>query len=235
MDIAWPRRLVAGLPASLKIRDTGALAAGTEVALLLGYMLLYIWRIEPQRRGNLWVAYVLYFVFTLTSHWLHGETLADLGIRFDTLGRSLRETLLVIAPTVLFVLGLGLALGRGARMNPGGMGLSVLMTYPWGLFQQYGLVAVFGRRLRRLAIRPETTDLLCAIIFAGLHLPNPLLTATAFGAGYVASALFRRSPNLFTLALAHALLSTALYSSLPSSITYLMRVGPGCLMKLMRV
>lgn len=235
MDTVWSRRLVAGLPASLKIRDTTALAAATEVAVLLGYMLLYIWRIEPQKRSSLWVAFVLYFAFTFTSHWLHGETPADLGIRFDTLGRSLKETLLVIAPTVLLVLGVGLVLGRGSRMSPREMGLSVLMTYPWGLFQQYGLVAVFGRRLRRLAIRPGTADLLCATIFAGLHLPNPLLTATAFGAGYIASALFRRSPNLFALALAHALLSTALYSSLPTSVTLLMRVGPGCLMRLMRV
>ncbi len=235
MDIVWPRRLVAGLPASLKIRDTAAVAAATEVAVLLGYMLLYIWRIEPQTRSSLWLAFALYFAFTLTSHRLHGETLADLGIRFDTLGRSLRETLLVVMPTVLLVLGVGLVLGHGSRMSPREMGFSVLMTYPWGLFQQYGLVAVFGRRLRRLAIRPETTDLLCATIFAGLHLPNPLLTATAFGAGYIASALFRRSPNLFALALAHALLSTALYSSLPSSITLLMRVGPGCLMRFMRV
>lgn len=235
MDIVWPRRLIAGVPASLKIRDAAALAAGAEVAVLLGYMLLYIWRIEPQKRSSLWVAFALYFAFTLTSHWLHGETLADLGIRLDTFRRSLMETLLVVAPTVLVVLGVGLVLGQGSRMNPREMGFSVLMTYPWALFQQYGLVAVFGRRLRRLAIRPEITDLLCATIFAGLHLPNPLLTATAFGAGYIASALFRRSPNLFALALAHALLSTALYSSLPSSITLLMRVGPGCLMKFMRV
>jgi len=235
MEIVWPRRLVTSLPASLKVRDTAALAAATEVAVLLGYMLLYIWRIEPQKRGSLWVAFALYFAFTLTSHWLHGETLADLGLRFDNLGRSLKEALVVIAPTALIVLGVGLALGRGLRLGPRETVASVLMTYPWGLFQQYGLVAVFGRRLRRLAIRPEMVDLLCGTIFAGLHLPNPLLTATAFGAGYIASALFRRSPNLFALALAHALLSTALYSSLPSSITLLMRVGPGCLMKFMRV
>ena len=52
MEIVWPRRLVTSLPASLKVRDTAALAAATEVAVLLGYMLLYIWRIEPQKRGS---------------------------------------------------------------------------------------------------------------------------------------------------------------------------------------
>ncbi len=143
--------------------------------------------------------------------------------------------MVVITPALAIIFGVGLVLGRGSRMILWDMVVSVALTFPWALFQQYGLVAVFGRRLRRLAIRPETVDLLCALIFAGLHLPNPLLTATTFGAGYIASALFRRRPNLFSLALAHALLSTALYVSLPQSITLVMRVGPGCLMKIMKI
>jgi CAAX prenyl protease-like protein len=235
MDFVGARRLVQGLPASLKIRDSGALVAGAEVVVLLGYMLLYIWRIEPQSRSHLWLAFALFFSFTLTSHRLHRERLADLGIRLDNLLPALAETMAVIAPAILIVLGVGLFIGRGPRMIPREMALSVALTFPWGLFQQYGLVAVFGRRLRRLSIRPETGDLLCALIFAGLHLPNPLLTATTFGAGYIASALFRRRPNLFALALAHALLSTALYVSLPPSVTLVMRVGPGCLLKLMKI
>ncbi len=235
MEIAIRQRIVRGLSAYAKAYDLGGLVASAEVAFLLWYMLLYIWRIESQTRGRPWPPFALFFAITLVSHRLHGETLADLGIRLDTLRRSLAEALLVIAPSVLLVIGVGLTLGQGPRMNVPEMALAVLVTYPWALFQQYGLVAVFGRRLRRLTSSPWRADLLCATIFSILHLPNPLLTATTFGAGYIASALFRRSPNLFALALAHSLLSTALYFSLPSSLTLLMRVGPGCIFKLMQV
>jgi len=48
-----------------------------------------------------------------------------------------------------------------------------------------------------------------------------------FGAGYCFCALFRRCPNLFVLALAHAVASTVLYHALPAATTHLMRVGPG--------
>jgi membrane protease YdiL (CAAX protease family) len=66
----------------------------------------------------------------------------------------------------------------------------------------------------------------CAAIFGALHLPNPFLSIVTFGAGYCFCALFRRCPNLFALALAHALASTVLYHFLPMQITHFMRVGP---------
>ena len=110
------------------------------------------------------------------------------------------------------------------------MALSFVSVYPWALFQQYGLQCVFGRRLRDSLTNPIGHDVVCAGIFASLHLPNPFLSVVTFGAGYCFCVLFRRRPNLIALAAAHALSSTVLYYCLPPAVTYLMRVGPGYLL-----
>ena len=213
--------------------DLGRYTASAEVIILLAYFATYIWILAPLERGApMWPAFALFFMFTLTSHLARGETLADLGVRFDTLGRSLMESMVLIAPTLLVVFVTGLLFDTTHHLSPKTLALSILAIYPWALFQQYGLLAVFGRRLQRLSHRPFEVDLGCATIFAFLHLPNPLLVSTTFGAGYCLSVLFRRSPNLFAVALAHAVASAAIGHCLPTSITLSMSVGPGCLLKI---
>lgn len=213
--------------------DAGALFAGTELAALLGYLFSYIWIIAPMTHGRAqWPAYVLFVACTIGSHVLRRESLDDLGLRFDNFRRSLAEALVMITPTILVVFAFGLVRGETQHMSPRNMAISVLGLFPWALFQQYGLVAVFGRRLRLLSEKPFVTDVGCAIIFALLHLPNPLLMSVTFGAGYCMSVLFRRSPNLFALALAHALASSFIHHSLPFAMTLSMSVGPGCLMRI---
>jgi membrane protease YdiL (CAAX protease family) len=87
-------------------------------------------------------------------------------------------------------------------------------------------------RLRGVLKDPLAHDVVCAGIFAALHLPNPFLTAVTFGAGYCFCVLFRRCPNLFAIGAAHALASSTLYFCLPPAITHLMKVGPGYLLDL---
>jgi len=184
-------------------------------------------------RQPLWaIPFALFFGFTLLSHRLHGDTPADLGIRYDTFGRALSEAIAVVAPGLLIAVVAGFGLNGAGRMDLGGVGLAFLRTYPWALFQQYGLQCFFGRRLRGLLGDGIGHDLVCAGIFATLHLPNPFLTVVTFGAAYCFCVLFRRCPNLFALAFAHALSSSVLYHALSPGITCLMRVGPGCLAQL---
>jgi hypothetical protein len=206
-----------------------ALAATVEVGLLVLFLLLWIWIIEPVLGARRWSGFAFFFAFTILSHRRHGDTAADLGIRLDTLARSIGEGLLVITPALLLALAAGIWLEDGVRLDPGRMARSFLWACPWALFQQYGLQAFFARRLLAVVRDPPRHALACGAIFASLHLPNPFLTSVTFGAGYCFSALFRRSPNLFALAAAHALASTVLYHALPASLTYLMRVGPGWL------
>jgi membrane protease YdiL (CAAX protease family) len=213
--------------------DTTALGAAAEAAAILTYLLSYIWIIAPRTHGRpQWPAYVLFIACTIASHALRRESLADIGLRFDNLRESLAEALVMITPTVLVVYFFGVAMGETRHMSPPNMVISVAGLFPWALFQQYGLVAVFSRRLRLISDKPFVTDVGCATIFALLHLPNPLLMSATFGAGYCVSVLFRRSPNLFALALAHALVSSTIHHALPDAITLSMSVGPGCLLKI---
>ena len=208
-------------------KEGTAVASSFEVALVVGFLLVYIWILEPRSRTYAGPGFVLFFLFTFLSHLRHNDSAADLGIRFDTFGRALREGLLVIAPTVVLAGVLGLTLGVGIAFDPWRMATSVLWAYPWALFQQYGLQSVIGRRLGEVIPHPVGHDVACAAVFGALHLPNPFLTVVTFGAGYCFCALFRRCPNLFALAVAHTIASTALYHFLPVQITGYLRVGPG--------
>jgi membrane protease YdiL (CAAX protease family) len=66
-----------------------------------------------------------------------------------------------------------------------------------------------------------------AVTFAAFHAPNGFLMSVTLGAGLVACSLYRRSPNVIVIGLAHATLSYLLYFALPYSLTHGLRVGPG--------
>jgi len=213
-------------PASFRF-DRRSLAEGTDLVLIVAFLLVYIWIIEPRTQAYAWHAFGLFLAFTVLSSRRHGDTRADLGIRLDTFRRALAEAAVVFSPALLLTLAIGLYFGSGSHVTTRHITLSLLGGYPWALFQQYGLQCVIGRRLRVLIPQAAAHDAVCAAIFAVLHLPNPFLTVVTFGAGYCFCALFRRCPNLFVLALAHAVASTVLYHALPAATTHLMRVGPG--------
>ncbi len=213
-------------PASFRL-DRRALAEGADLVLIVAFLLVYIWIIEPRTQAYAWHAFALFLAFTVLSSRRHGDTRADLGIRLDTFRRALAEAAVVFSPALLLTLAIGLFFRSGSHVTIRHITLSLLGGYPWALFQQYGLQCVISRRLRVLIPQAAAHDAVCAAIFAALHLPNPFLTVVTFGAGYCFCALFRRCPNLFVLALAHAVASTILYHALPAATTHLMRVGPG--------
>ena len=207
--------------------DREVIVTSLEVILVVAFLLVYIWIIEPRSRAYAAPGFVVFFAFAFLLHVRHNDTAAELGIRLDTFGRALREAFLVIVPALILTATLGVRLGGGVALDPQRTALAFLWGYPWALFQQYGLQCVIGRRLERVVRGEVAHDVTCAALFGTLHLPNPFLTVVTFGAAYCFCALFRRCPNLFALALAHTLASTVLYHFLPPEITHFMRVGPG--------
>ncbi len=208
------------------------LIAALEVALLFAFLLYYIWVLQPLSRAYAWPAFSFFMAFTLLASTLHGDSLADRGIRIDTLGRGLAEAAFVIMPGLAVAFFMGRSMEGGRPMTPERLTVSFFEAYSWAFFQQYGLQCFFNLRLRKVVPHPIGHDVVCAGIFAALHLPNPFLTVVTFGAAYCFCALFRRCPNLFALAAAHALSSSVLYYCLPPTVTHLMRVGPGYLQEL---
>jgi len=58
-----------------------------------------------------------------------------------------------------------------------------------------------------------------------LHLPNPWLMAATFLGGLIWAAVYQRAPNLWALALSHALMTWVLISTLPAAALGGLRVG----------
>ncbi|HEX5708760.1 MAG TPA: CPBP family glutamic-type intramembrane protease [Pyrinomonadaceae bacterium] len=170
----------------------------------------------------------LVFVFMFLSHRARGEGLRELGLRLDNFARAAR---LLIIPTLLMsaaCVGLGLYFGSIDFFKWYG-GQSVFgvpaLGLAWGLVQQYALQGFVNRRAQIVWGRGWRSSLVVALLFGGLHLPNPTLTLVTFGGGLVWARVYQRAPNLFALGLSHSLMTWVLISTVPAPWLYGLRVG----------
>ncbi|HET9984898.1 MAG TPA: CPBP family glutamic-type intramembrane protease [Longimicrobiales bacterium] len=198
-------------------------AAG-GVVLLVTAIVLHIWVVQPHARGaGRAVSLAVILLIAAALHRLTGSGRRDVGLRLDTLAPAAR---LVIPPTLLAGAALilfGAALGT-LRFPPNV--LAGFALYPiWGLVQQYALQGLVLLGLEA-AGAGSRAPVLAAGLFALVHLPNPLLTAVTFLAGWAWCEAFRRRPNLLVLALSHGWLAVTLFASLPLPLTGQLRIGP---------
>jgi len=175
-------------------------------------------------RTNFWLS-VLAFSVAFVSNVTHGDGLREIGLRVDNLGRALRLLALPTGSAALGILAIGFAF---ESVNLGERFLFHLRTLPlWTLVQQYALQGFIHRRLQDLLGKGNRTALSVAVIFALLHLPNPVLVVGTFLGGYVWAWTFQREPNLLALAASHTLLSALLANAFPASLLPNMKVGWG--------
>jgi membrane protease YdiL (CAAX protease family) len=222
----------AGRDELLAANDSRALAAW-EIISVITSTLVAEWAVLASVGGDSpWLALPVALALALVvySHRARGETLRDLGWRFDNFGRAL--ALLappMLAGTALFALVGWLGFGRPFRPGGGRAGYELLKItvwgVGWGLLQQYVLQAFVNRRAQLLWGRGAASVLLTAAVFALLHLPNPGLTAATFLGGVVWASVYQRAPNLFALALSHAAMTWVLISAFPDSALRGLRVG----------
>jgi hypothetical protein len=168
---------------------------------------------------------LLAFSVAVASNVIHREGFRDIGLRVDNLGRALRWLALPTIAAALVILAIGFAVGS---VNLGDRFFFHLKTLPpWALVQQYALQGFIHRRLYDLWGGGRRTAFGVAVIFAALHLPNPVLVVGTFFGGYVWARAFQCEPNLFALAASHTLLSALLANAFPASILPNMKVGWG--------
>jgi hypothetical protein len=99
----------------------------------------------------------------------------------------------------------------------------------WAGVQQFLLQCFFLARLRRLLPSARLAAAMAAVIFALAHLPSPILVSVTLLWGFAACLLFLRYRNLYTLALAHAILGITIAITVPGPVDHNMRVGLGYL------
>src|ERR1044071_2597009 len=145
--------------------------AGWEIASAVTSCLIAEW-VVLAFAGKLMLAVPVVFALVLMifSHRVYGESPRDLGFRWDNFASALK---LLALPTLIAIVAIVVVSNQYHRRDP--FRWRFLLVPLWALFQQYALQGYLNRRAQIVAGKGWKSVLLVALIFALVHLPNPLL------------------------------------------------------------
>ena len=105
--------------------------------------------------------------------------------------------------------------------------VSVLYYLGNALWQQVLLNGYFLPKLEQAFKNPAKAISAIGILFALVHLPNPVLVPVTMLGGMLSVYFFQKTRNIYVLIVAHAILAVSVMYLLPESWHHHLRIGPG--------
>ena len=202
-------------------RQIGTLA---EAVCFVGYVGLYIWKLQVQVPASWWV----FVVWLGASAVLRRDTPKTLGWRADNLWVATKRAGRFFFPPALGICVIGIFLGMLKRAPAHWTEPKHLFGYmAFCLLQQVGLNSFLTNRLLGAFEKPWAAAMTAGIAFAALHWPNPVLVPLTLVGGIAMAWLFAKERNILPLAVGQAILGALVGSAFPLAWHHSMRVGPG--------
>lgn len=195
-----------------------------EIIILFFIILPYVWIIYPLQNQNL-THLGLFFILGLVSlsSVFHKKTLKTIGLRLDNLISSLKSVGIFTLLCILVLVIVGILFGSlefSWQFIP-----DFLLYMVWAFLQQYTFQTFFNLRFSEVFDKGFTSVLASSVVFCAVHIPNPFLMPVTLGVGFFWFWSYLKNPNLFVITFSHALLGTMVRYTLPSFISYNMKVG----------
>jgi membrane protease YdiL (CAAX protease family) len=177
----------------------------------------YIWLLATQARWTVVIPVALVGLLWRRQ----SQTPASLGLRFSSFVLSLRQWyVLWILSTALF-----LFLGRHVIFNTSIL-LRGCLYFIWCTLQQLLYQSVIWAVVRKRLASRWTAALVSGLVFASLHIPNPVLIPGTLLWGVFSSLLFENCRSVIGLALLQVMLSSMLMWVTPYHLHRGFRTGP---------